>query len=171
MQVTSYGLFWRRDEVEWSPGSGQRGRFKLLGHIGERKPRLKVADFRLQQGIYVLFDDYGPSYVGLTRREKGLGQRLKEHDSDHLKHCWDRFCWFGFKSLAKSSQVPGFYSLADPQVSVTANTSADIGDLEALLIQVIGPKNNSRNMRFQNADEWLQVEHGMYDEYLARLKS
>ncbi len=33
MQVTSYGLFWRADEIEWFPGHGNRNEFRLLGRV------------------------------------------------------------------------------------------------------------------------------------------
>ena len=38
MQVTSYGLFWRADEIEWFPGQSNRNKFRLLGRIGKNRP-------------------------------------------------------------------------------------------------------------------------------------
>lgn len=93
MKITSYGLFWDVDSVDWSEGSGQRGASRLLGRVGEKAPRLKVFDFRYQQGIYILYDDYGPCYVGLSRHNKtdrALGQRLKEHLFDRHKDTWTK---------------------------------------------------------------------------------
>ncbi len=58
--IHAYGLFWSAHEVTWTG----RGQFRLLGHIGTRRP--DVCDFRPQRGIYILHDDYGPYYVGLT---------------------------------------------------------------------------------------------------------
>ena len=84
MQVTSYGLFWRADDIEWFPGQGNRNEFRLLGRIGKNRPRLRVADFRYQQGIYVLFDNYGPAYVGLAKGKR-LGERLKVHHNDEQR--------------------------------------------------------------------------------------
>ena len=83
MRVTSYGLFWREDEIDWHPGGGVRDSFRLLGRSGSHRGKIRVVDFRHQQGIYILYDEYGPSYVGLTRNQ-GLGKRLKDHKSDHL---------------------------------------------------------------------------------------
>lgn len=74
MKVKSYGLFWRRNEIEWYPGAGVAHSFRLLGRIGATKKTIKVADFRHQQGIYILYDEYGPSCVGLTQKQ-GLGKR------------------------------------------------------------------------------------------------
>ena len=53
MQIQNYGLFWRRDEVEWNPGTGKK--FELLGRIGEKRSILQIADFRYQQGIYTFY--------------------------------------------------------------------------------------------------------------------
>ncbi len=72
MVIKNYGLFWRADEVDWYPGHGNP--FRLLGRQGKNFPGVCVADFRWQNGIYVLYGDYGPHYVGLTRKQ-GLGKR------------------------------------------------------------------------------------------------
>lgn len=170
MKVSSYGLFWRRSEIDWWPGTGQKGRFKLLGRIGSKRGTIKIADFRTQQGIYVLFDEYGPSYVGLARRERGLGQRLKEHTCDQLENGWDRFCWFGFKPLVESSQLPGFYGLGAPEDNVEDDTKTTIGDLEALLIQLMGTKLNVQKMKFSNASRWEQIGADDNEYYLGKIK-
>lgn len=174
MKVTSYGLFWRREAIDWRPGTGQRNRFRLLGRIGANKSSVRVADFRTQQGIYILFDQYGPSYIGLTRRESGLGQRLKEHDNDPKKRDWDRFSWFGFKPLVESNHLKGFYGLSAPETELNDDTRTTIGDLEALLIQAMGPKLNKKNMNFADAERWTQVDienAGIYLDRLSHKKS
>ena len=51
MQVTSFGLFWRADEIEWFPGMGNKNEFRILGRIGKNRPGIRIADFRRQQGI------------------------------------------------------------------------------------------------------------------------
>ena len=76
MLIKAYGLFWRADEVNWQPGRGSRGEFMLLGRRGKNRPNLQLANFRRQSGIYILYSDYGPYYVGLAR-ENSLGRRLK----------------------------------------------------------------------------------------------
>jgi hypothetical protein len=81
MLIKAYGLFWSKDEVNWDPGKGNRGQFKLLGHRGKNRPGVRVADFRRQSGLYILYGNYGPHYVGLTRADR-LGTRLKEHRTD-----------------------------------------------------------------------------------------
>ena len=67
MRITSFGLFWRASEIDWDPGSGAKDVFRLLGRIGTNKGTLRMCDFRHQRGIYILYNDYGAYYVGLTR--------------------------------------------------------------------------------------------------------
>ena len=62
--------------------------FRLLGAIGKNKGSVRVADFRIQQGIYILYNEYGASYVGLTQKQ-GLGKRLKDHTADRLQDEWN----------------------------------------------------------------------------------
>lgn len=159
MQITSYGLFWRADEILWSPGQGNRNEFRLLGRVGMNLPGLQIADFRRQQGIYILSDQYGPAYVGLAKGGKGdrLGARLKEHMDDWLADRWDRFSWFGFNPVGAKPDSQGVLSLNQPSGDMTDNTETTIRDLEALLINAIGPKLNDRGEKFRNAQRWEQV--------------
>lgn len=168
MQVTSYGLFWRESEINWEPGRGIRKKFCLWGRIGSNRGTIRVADFRTQQGIYILYDEYGPSYVGLTRK-LGLGARLKEHRTDHLREKWDRFSWFGFLPVLSKTNLNGVQEIGSPQSDVTEDTATTIGDLEALLIRAIGPKRNTAKMNFKNAERWNQIEDENVDQFLNRL--
>lgn len=169
MQVTSYGLFWRADEIEWFPGQGNRNEFRLLGRIGKNRPGIRVADFRHQQGIYILFDEYGPAYVGLAKGGR-LGARLREHHNDHLNGLWDRFSWFGFNPTGATPDAQGVLSLNQPRREVTDDTSTTIGDLEALLIAAMGPKLNVQIRRFEDAEEWKQIGKWEWEEtYRARI--
>ncbi|MGN8160395.1 GIY-YIG nuclease family protein [Salinisphaera sp. SWV1] len=82
----------------WFPGTGNKDSFRLLGRQGKNRPTIRLADFRYQQGIYILYSNHGPYYTGLTT-EQGLGKRLQDHLSDAHADKWDRFSWFGFKSV------------------------------------------------------------------------
>jgi hypothetical protein len=168
MKVTSYGLFWRASEIDWNPGQGYKNSFRLLGRIGSNRGTIQVADFRFQQGIYILFDEYGPAYVGLTRAQ-GLGKRLKDHRADHLEDKWDRFSWFGFHPTGESDAKSGILNLDQPEKDLTDDTETTIGDLEALLIRSIGPKRNTAYPGFQDAEEWTQIDYEDQDKYLNRL--
>jgi hypothetical protein len=170
MRITSYGLFWHASEVNWSPGKGKKNEFNVLGKVGSNKGKIKVADFRLQQGIYILYDDYGPAYTGLTRASYGLGKRIKDHTQDHLARKWDRFCWFGFKDLAKKPNAKGVFELIDLGSSVEENTHTTIGDLETLLIQLLGTKLNKSKMKFEQAQRWEQIPYDDRDYWLEKVK-
>ena len=76
--MPNFGLFWRTDEVDWRPGAGARGAFRLLGRQGKILSGLRLADFRYQHGIYILYGNHGPHYTGLTTKQ-GPGKRLQDH--------------------------------------------------------------------------------------------
>ena len=166
MRITSYGLFWRADEIEWAPGAGARDSFRLLGRLGRNKGTIRVADFRYQHGIYILYDDYGANYVGLSR--VGLGKRLKDHTEDEHAGRWDRFSWFGFRPLAAPDKY-GILQLGKPNEEITENAHTTIGDLEALLIKAMGTRHNSVTMKFKDAVEWSQVEWDQIETCLAKV--
>lgn len=167
MKITSYGLFWRASEIDWFPGRGVKGSFRLLGRIGTNRGSIRLADFRKQQGIYILYDEYGPSYVGLTRQQ-GLGKRLKDHLEDNLAGKWDRFSWFGFNPIGTVGP-DGVLSLLELEREVSESTHTTIGDLEALLIRAIGPKLNTSSMNFKDAEKWQQVDYDDMQACLAKV--
>ncbi|MFM5895218.1 MAG: GIY-YIG nuclease family protein [Novosphingobium sp.] len=166
--MTSFGLFWRRDEIDWQPGRGNRDVFRLIGRVGKNRGSIRLCDFRKQQGIYVLYDEYGPCYTGLTRTQ-GLGKRLKDHTKDDLSDCWDRFSWFGFNSILTPDRKSGVAGISEGEDDVTDNTYTTIADLEALLINLLGTKHNASEMKFNNAKRWLQVRQNELDQYLSRV--
>ena len=166
MFVKNYGLFWRVDEVAWSPGSGAKGEFRLLGRRHKSAATLRLADFRYQQGIYILYGNHGPIYVGLTKK-RGLGNRLKDHLFDDLQGKWDRFSWFGFRIVLKGKNDKGlceFKKLAEVGIG---KPGAMIADVEALLIRAMG-LNNIKQMKFSDADEWEQVKLHEVEGYMER---
>lgn len=167
--IRSYGLFWSREEIEWSPGSGNGGAFRLLGRVNKNVPALRVADFRDQRGIYVLYDDYGPYYVGLAR-DQGIGDRLRDHTRDRHKDKWDRFSWFGFRRVLKSTDAQGLQKLGAMPQRLLAGTSSAIGDIEALLMLTLGTtkSGNKNTMKFKNADSWEQIWYSEEKKYLGR---
>ena len=111
MLIQAFGLFWRADEVDWHPGSGGRAvdgvpKAAVLGRLGVISPVLRVADSWDQRGIYILYGNYGPHYVGLTT-DRGLGVRVREHLADKHKDEWDRFSWFGFRRVLRARNEVG----------------------------------------------------------------
>ena len=169
MLIRSFGLFWRASEIDWNPGKGNKGEFRLLGRQGINKPGLQLADFRQQQGIYVLYGNYGPYYVGLTRKQ-GLGKRLKDHLSDKHAGQWDRFSWFGFCGTLKPRKTTGLCPLK-PLASVSVGSpSQAIADMEALLIKAMGTT-HAADMNFQRATVWRQIERDEIDYYTRKVSA
>lgn len=150
--IHSYGLFWSADEVPWfRRESESREQYRLFGRLGTRGPRLQVCDFRSQRGIYVLYDDYGPYYVGLTRVGT-LGNRLKQHRSDQHRGAWDRFSWFGFAPvLRRGRYADGTSVLGSVPERLLADAKWGIRDIEALLIQTLGTQHRGNSMRGPSA--------------------
>lgn len=167
MLIRSFGTFWRASEIDWTPGKGKKGEFRLLGRQGVHSPGLQLSDFRHQQGIYVLYGNYGPYYVGLTRKQ-GLGKRLKDHLFDKHKGQWDRFSWFGFRSTLKPNKTSGLCPLRELAEVSFGSPGQAIADMEALLIKAMGTS-NSADMKFQKATRWLQVERDEVDYYTQKV--
>lgn len=166
MLVKSYGLFWQRDEVIWNPGQGNKGAFRLLGRRGTNLPGLRLADFRHQVGIYVLYGNYGPHYVGLTTKQ-GLGKRLKDHLYDEHSDSWDRFSWFGFCQVLKAKDHHGFPLLKEAPKSANGSPERVIHEMEALLIKAMGLRNKAE-MKFNSAEQWVQVKRDEVDHFCGK---
>ena len=165
MLIRAYGLFWREDEIDWSPGSGNKSAFRLLGRHGANLPGLRVADFRTQHGLYILYGNYGAYYVGIAQN---LGKRLKDHRSDEHAGQWDRFSWFGFSNVLAGKDSAGLHLVKPLKLTVGTPANA-VSDIEALLIHAIGPSNTNK-MKFKRADPWLQVRLDERDKYLAKVR-
>lgn len=167
MFIKSFGLFWRADEVEWNPGRGARGAFHLLGRQGSNLPGLRLANFRHQQGIYILYGNHGPYYVGLTKKQ-GLGKRLKDHLTDAHANQWDRFSWFGFCAVLASKDAKGIDKLKDMAGVAVGNPHDVITDVEALLIRAMGLRNVNQN-NFKAATEWVQVKSHEVEHFMGKV--
>ncbi len=168
--IRSYGMFWRREEVQWAPGAGNVGKFRLLGRRHSNRPALQVVDFRDQRGIYVLYDDYGPYYVGLAR-DQAIGIRLRTHTRDIHRDRWDRFSWFGFRRVLSRTDANGLRLFGSMPDQLLSGTSSTIGDIEALLMLSLGTveRGNEQTMKFKNADRWQQVPIDRVDDWMSRL--
>ena len=168
MLIRNYGLFWRASEIDWNPGNGKRNAFRLLGRQGTNRPTVKLADFRFQNGIYILYGNYGPYYVGLARSEKGLGKRLKDHLSDKHADQWDRFSWFGFGATLGKDKTSGLCRVKPAAALSVGSASQVIADMEALLMKAMGTVNDA-DMKFQKGEIWHQVERDETEQYLEKV--
>lgn len=138
--VSSFGMFWRREAVEWT------GNPKLLGmqQIGATP-----ADFCKQLGVYLLYDGREVIYVGRTT-DRPLGRRLYEHTMDRMSARWNRFSWFGLLPVSDTGnlgELPENYA-----------ASQMIPALEAILIEALEPRQNRKRGDDLAAVEYLQKE-------------
>ncbi len=124
--VTAFGMFWRKDAIEWSPSP------KLLGmqQIGS-----SPVDFCKQLGIYLLYDGREVIYVGRSS-DRPLGRRLYEHTVDRMSSRWDRFSWFGLLPVSEDGQLR--------QMPKGYQSHTLIPALEAILIEALEPRQNRR---------------------------
>jgi hypothetical protein len=138
--VSSFGMFWRRQAVEWIATP------KLLGmqQIGAT-----VVDFNKQLGIYLLYDGREVIYVGRTT-DRPLGRRLFEHTMDRMSARWDRFSWFGLLPVADTGTLDSLPHNYDAAKMTPA--------LEAILIEALEPRQNRKRGDDLAAVEYIQKE-------------
>lgn len=138
--VSSFGMFWRRDFVDWNSSP------RLLGmqQIGA-----EPVDFYGQVGIYLLYDGREIIYVGRST-DRPLGKRLYEHTADRLSTRWDRFSWFGLLPVSEEGE------LGKLPENYIANKI--VPALEAILIEALEPRQNRKRGDDLSAVEYLQKE-------------
>lgn len=138
--VSSFGMFWRRDAIQWAATP------KLLGM---QQLGATPVDFNKQLGIYLLYDGREVIYIGRTT-DRPLGRRLFEHTFDRMAARWDRFSWFGLVPVSDSGQLgtlPAAYEAAKM-----------IPALEAILIEALEPRQNRKRGDDLSAVEYIQRE-------------
>jgi hypothetical protein len=143
--IRSYGEFWSPDVINWD---------KNFGLLGKRRSQSSGPDidFYEERGVYVLYRDFVPVYVGKADRQS-IGWRLKLHrESQRKGPRWDRFSWFGIRGIKGNGQ------LRAQSASAHVPKTALIATLEALLIIVIDPRLNARRERFRNATLFYQSD-------------
>lgn len=136
--VSSFGMFWRKDAIEWNPNP------KLLGmqQIGATP-----VDFCKQLGIYLLYDGREVIYVGRTT-DRPFGRRLYEHTADRMSARWDRFSWFGLLPVSETGVLG--------ELPVTFDAVKLIPALEAILIEALEPRQNRKRGDDLAAVEYIQ---------------
>jgi len=138
--VSSFGMFWRREAVDWSRTP------RLLGmqQIGATS-----VDFCQQRGVYLLYDGREVIYVGRAS-DRPLGTRLYEHTIDRMSARWDRFSWFGLLGVSTSGTLGAMPKDIDPGKLIPA--------LEAILVEALEPRQNRKRGDDLAAAEYVQLE-------------
>ena len=109
--------------------------------------------------MYVLWNEYRATYVGLARGNDGLYSRLSSHANGQDKE-WTRFSWFAIDPVLDSAEYD-LWCETRPR-DHDGHTPRDdelVRELEALLIMVLGTQSlgAQRRMKFIVGHEWLQV--------------
>ena len=138
--VTSFGMYWRRDIVNWTANPSVLG----MQQIGA-----EPVNFQKQLGIYLLYDGREVIYVGRSK-DRPIGQRLYEHTLDRMSTRWDRFSWFGLLPVMNNG------NLGPLPEGYAADTI--IPTLEGILIEALEPRQNRKRGDDLAAVEYLQKE-------------
>jgi len=144
--IGAFGMYWRRDKVNWKTTS-----VKLFGQT--YKGKSEKVNFSGQVGIYLLYDGHSLIYVGQTKKrvdDNSLGARLKEHNSDKFAGRWDRFSWFGLRSVKENGQLMDLHSNAEIEFVISL--------LEGVLIECMEPPLNRRRGDRLDEIEFVQIE-------------
>jgi hypothetical protein len=136
--ISSFGMFWRRDAIDW---------VTTPRILGMQRIGAKPVDFHKQIGIYLLYDGREVIYVGRAT-ERPLGRRLYEHTADRLSSRWDRFSWFGLLPVSEGGEL-GSVPESYPGMKV-------IPAVEAILIEALEPRQNRKRGDDLSAVEYIQ---------------
>ena len=134
--LTSYGVFWNRDAVEWKIRPVLLGVYQT-DRVSKIEP--EPVDFSEQRGVYLLHDGREVIYVGRTTK-RDLGRRLFEHTKDRLQGRWDRFSWFGFRPVRTDGTLGPKVEGLSPEHEMDSLIEV----VEAILIEAVEPRQNRR---------------------------
>jgi hypothetical protein len=137
--ILCLGARWRAEDVYWNSTLANA---RLEG-VPQRKVTAPIANFALQSGIYILFSEDRPIYVG--QANKTLFARLKTHWLiDDLSGRWDSFTWFGLRKVIGGIN-PG---LSKPDTDFLISTTQLLDHFEAAMIHAFEPPMNGQEGRF-----------------------
>ncbi len=146
--INAFGMFWRRDEVDWEPSSPKRYGTQMSGS--------NKVDFADQVGIYILYQGDRTVYVGRAV-EKSLMTRLRAHTRDRLTARWDRFSWFGLRPVDE-------YGKLRPYNPALVTTETIVTTMEAVLIEGLEPPQNRRRGDKIENNEFIQAKDPVVEE-------
>ena len=139
--ITSFGVFWRKDAIDWNSST------PLI--LGAQNIDAIPVNFFGQLGIYLLYDGREVIYVGRTT-DRPLGRRLYEHTFDRLATRWNRFSWFGLLPVSPKGELQAQPSQYAAEKIIPA--------LEAILIEALEPPQNRKRGDDLSAVEYIQKE-------------
>ncbi len=149
--IRAYGEYWNPELVDW------KSSWKLLG-LGAHG---KIINMYEQRGVYVLYEDYIPVYIGKADKQS-IGYRLQLHRDSELKGPrWDSFSWFGLNRINRNGNLGVLKS------NNHVKTTELISTFEALLILIANPKLNSKRERLKNA---IRISQSGHDKPLSEIE-
>lgn len=137
--ILCLGARWRAEDVYWysAPKTAK------LDGVPRKNVTAPAANFAHQSGIYILYSDHTPIYIG--QANKTLFARLKAHYlTDDLASRWDTFTWFGLHSVV-GGNTP---RLSKPDTNFSISTTQLLDHLEAVMIHAFEPLLNGQEGRF-----------------------
>ncbi len=139
--ILCIGAQWQACDIYWRSSLKNAN---LLG-VNARKVTSPIANFAHQTGIYILFSEFKPIYVG--QANGSLFARLQSHyRSDDLAGRWNTFTWFGMRSVTKlNSNEPGL-SNNTSDFHITRKQLLD--HFEGAMIHAFEPPLNGQDGRF-----------------------
>lgn len=140
--ITSCGIRWRRDLIEWSASPEI---------IGKRLGADQVIDFREQRCVFILYDGCDVVFVDHALW-RGLGVRLWEHTHDALADRWDSFSWFGLLPVEASGELG--------DLPETYDSAAVASSLASVLVAALEPQLVHRGKRDLADVECFQLQSG-----------
>ncbi|QDO90447.1 GIY-YIG nuclease family protein [Ornithinimicrobium ciconiae] len=117
--------------------------------LGVQQAGSDHVDFGAQAGVYLLYDQNRVVYVGRSQKPR-LGNRLRDHTKDRLSARWNRFSWFGVRSVGADGALGAL-----PNSGIGVETL--IATMEALLIEGLEPPQNRRQGDGFVAVEFIQA--------------
>lgn len=145
--IKAFGMFWRRDHVQWSSSP------RIFGAQGIGA---EPVDISQQRGVYLLYDRQKCVYAGQAP-EGAIGDRLRHHTRTRLSGRWDRFSWFGMWDITSDGEVkPPQHDAAPLANIVTA--------MEAVLIEALECPQNRQQGEGLKGIEYIQVRDPELDK-------
>lgn len=137
--ILCLGAHWKACDVYWKTAP-ENGALYGVNSKNLTGPHVNHAH---QTGIYVLYGDYKPVYVG--QANSSLFARLQMHyRKDDLVGRWETFTWIGMRR-ALSGDDP---SLSSNESSFHINRGQLLDHLEAAMIHAFEPPMNGQEGRF-----------------------
>ena len=169
----AYGIGWEKSKVNWGRGRGRPSVGKAPPgdyFLGTNKEFERPVCFASQVGIYLLHDGAQTVYVGKTIRPsddtKGLYARLRQHHRS--KKRWTKFSWFGFLEVECSGTLSTVEYIPKIHSKEGINILQLVTTIEAVIIEGIGCRDNSRGGDTGGALHFEQVPFESEDATVPR---